>query len=115
MSTTPRYVIEWNTTETVQHYAVVGSARMASMLGVSESEVLACGDDFDALRDLGSRGLENGLADIEDSDTEVGNDGPERDEINIRPATVDDDDDSDSPAEDDPAVRAILDQVDTAQ
>lgn len=95
MSTTSeRYVIEWNTTETVQHYAVVTAERLASMLGVNVTEVSAC-TDLGELDNLGDRGLVNGLADIEDSGTEVGNDGPYRDEIMVRLAVPGDDDDHD--------------------
>lgn len=78
-----RFVIEWSTTATTQHRAVVSAARMATMLGVSSAEVRAC-NDLDELRGLGDRGLENGLADIESDETETDYDGPYRDNIEVR-------------------------------
>ena len=65
-----KYSVRWSTTETFFYDALVDAETMASMLGVPVAEVEACGDDVDCVRDLGIRGLENGLADIEDDDVE---------------------------------------------
>ncbi len=65
------YKVEWSTTETFYYVAEVDAQTLASMIGVPVEDVVACGDDADAIRALyGKRGLENGLADIEDTDVE---------------------------------------------
>ena len=66
-----RYKVEWTTTETFYYVAEVDAQTLASMISVPVEDVVACGDDADAIRDLcGGRGLEDGLADIEDIDVE---------------------------------------------
>jgi hypothetical protein len=87
----PRYAIEWKTTVIEEHFAVVDADTLATMLGVDVSALEGVEPgDVDNIRDV-SRGLANGLADIEDSDTEVGIDGPYRDDITVRAAADDED------------------------
>lgn len=73
--------IKWETTETTQHRVTVDIEGLASLLGVSTAEVLAYieqNEDLEDIRYLGNRGLEDGLADVEDSSTETMYDGPYR-------------------------------------
>lgn len=67
------YVVSWVTTETVYHVDTVDAETMADMMGVSVEDLAACGYDSRAIERLDGqapRGLADGLADIEDSDTE---------------------------------------------
>lgn len=65
------YVVSWVTTETVYHVATVDAETMADMIGTSVEDLAACGHSGQAVENLdGTRGLADGLADIEDSDTE---------------------------------------------
>ena len=63
-----KFTIVWETTTVDRHRATVDAATVASMLGVTEAEVLAAGPG--GLDGLGNRGLENGLADIEEAEGE---------------------------------------------
>lgn len=66
-----KYDVTWSTTETFYYRSTVDAETMADMIGVSVRELEACGDDPRCINNLeGMRGLENGLADIEDDDTE---------------------------------------------
>lgn len=90
MDTQPElYTVKWETTETVTHHATVPIEDLASMMGVPVESVRACEGDYDCLTELDSsspRGLVNGLADIEDSDTEFHWQGPEREIAVLRRA-----------------------------
>lgn len=67
----PKYVVSWMTTETVYHVAEVDAETMAEMIGTDVATLVAAGASMDAVLAIdGTVGLENGLADIEDSDTE---------------------------------------------
>jgi hypothetical protein len=78
-----RYTIEWETTETTTHRASVDAETMAAMIGVSVEALAACADADEIERLDGERGLDNGLADIEDDGTEVNYDGPYREVTTI--------------------------------
>jgi hypothetical protein len=73
--------IRWETTETTKHRVTVDIEGLASLLGESVEVVrsyIAENPDLENIRYLGDRGLEDGLADVEDSSTETMYDGPYR-------------------------------------
>ena len=85
--TAGRFVLGWTSTTTEHHEAVVSAEQLATMLGTTVEAVLA-GQTGGAIQDLGDRDLADGLADIEDSDTEVSLDGPYREGITIEIETT---------------------------
>ena len=110
--------IRWETTETTKHRVTVDIEGLASLLGVSAAEVLAHieqNEGLEDIRNLGNRGLEDGLADVEDSSTETMYDGPYREVRDPRWAKdseVQEWRESTQSAEDDRAVEAVLSAVD---
>lgn len=108
--------IKWETTETTRHRVTVDIEGLASLLGVDAETIRAhiARHDLYDIRSLGDRGLEDGLADVEDSSTETMYDGPYREVRDPRwakDAEVQEWRDATQKAEDDPEVQEILNRT----
>ena len=79
----PTYEITWTTTIVETHTYTASLAELATMLGTTEAEVLAASPD--ELAQLGGRGLPDGLADVEDTDTVIEEVDLQREDIRVVP------------------------------